>query len=59
VLELLLVDPRSGARRRVPLAGPVATIGSDLGCDLVLAAPEVAKTHARIEATPFGWQVVR
>ena len=44
MLELLLVDPRSGARRRVPLEKPVATIGSDLDSDLVLAALGVAFT---------------
>jgi pSer/pThr/pTyr-binding forkhead associated (FHA) protein len=59
VLELLLVDPRSGARRRVALSTPVATLGSDLGCEVVLSAPEVARHHARIESTPFGWQLVR
>jgi type III secretion system (T3SS) inner membrane Yop/YscD-like protein/cysteine-rich secretory family protein len=59
VLELLLVDPRSGKRRRLPIEGASATVGGDLDCDVVLSDPEVAPRHARIEKTPYGWQVMR
>jgi pSer/pThr/pTyr-binding forkhead associated (FHA) protein len=53
----LIVTYGAALRRRRPLDRDLVLVGQARGCDLPLAAPEIADVHCAIVRTPEGWFV--
>ncbi len=53
-----LVVSAQGLRHTVDLTGSRTVVGSDLGCDIRVDAPGVAKRHFRLEPLGDAWKLV-
>jgi eukaryotic-like serine/threonine-protein kinase len=54
----LLIDTPGHPPSRVPLTQSVVTLGRNADNDIVLPAEGVSRHHARLQATPLGWEVL-
>ncbi|MBK8985726.1 MAG: protein kinase [Chloroflexi bacterium] len=53
----LLIDTPGHPTSKVPLTQAVITLGRSADNDIVLPAEGVSRNHARLQATPLGWEV--
>jgi uncharacterized protein YkwD len=58
VIQLRLVDTRTGARRVVPFESQSMVVGSSIDCDLVLPGADVAAHQCRIEPAHEAVRIV-